>query len=168
MEEITVFVHRPGVPEPTEITISAALTVDGLLGRPELVEVVADLRVDGREVIVMVEEEAEPLPPFDPIGHRGVRHGHRIHLGHHQKVEVEIFFTHRSAHHAFPPGARVRRVKDWAATHFGLAENDAIEHVLNLHGSEETPSPGAPLSSLLRHHHHRLEFDLVPAKRVEG
>jgi hypothetical protein len=59
-------------------------------------------------------------------------------------------------------------VKEWAANHFGLAENDAIEHVLNLHGTQEAPSPGIPLASLLHHHHYKLAFDLVPAKRVEG
>lgn len=172
MEEIVLFVHRPGVQEPVEITIATAATVTDLLSHPAVVAVVAELSAGGRDVFVFVEEFEEPLPPVGPIGDHGVHHGHRIHLGHLRKVEVEIYFTHRVALHDFPPGTRVRRVKEWAAKHFGLAGNDAIEHVLNLHGTAETPSPGAPLSTLLRHHHHhhhhKLAFDLVPAKRVEG
>lgn len=168
METITLFVHRHGAEAPIEINIAITATPADLLEHPQLLPIANGLDVEATEVCIFVDEDATPLSRHRPIGEGGVRHGSRVHLSRHHEVEVEVYFMHHVAQHRFPPGARVRRVKDWAAQHFQMAGNDAIEHVLQLHGSAEAPSPGTPLSVLVRGHHCKVEFDLVPAKRVEG
>lgn len=168
MEEIVLFVHRRGAEAPIEINIAVTATAADLMAHPEISPIIIALEAEAPEVCIFVEEEAAPLPRHLLLVECGVRHGSRVHLSHHHEVEVEVYFTHRVAHHRFPPGTRVRRVKDWAVLHFGMAGNDAIEHVLQLHGTADVPSPGTPLSALLRGHHCKLAFDLVPPKRVEG
>lgn len=168
LEEIIVFVHRDGVEAPVEIKIADTATAGDLLAHPAIGPFLVAIEIDVREVCVFVEEEAVPLPRHVPLAHRGGRHGSRIHLSHSHEVEVEVHFVGSTGSHRFAPGVRVRRVKEWAVQHFGLPGSDAIEHVLNLHGTSDMPSPGTPLSALLHGHSCRVVFDLVPAKRVEG
>lgn len=168
MEEIVLFVHLRGTEAPVEITVAITATAADLLSRPQLNLPINGLEADAHSMCVFVEEESIPVQRDVPLVQGGVRHGSRIHLSRHPDVEVEIHFAHRSGHHRFPPGTRVRRVKDWAVQHFGLAGNDAIEHALQLHGTADFPSPATPLSALLRAHHQKVTFDLVPPKRIEG
>ena len=167
MEELILFVHRAGVEAPVEISIASSATGAELLRHPQ-VAALADPDGSPLDLVIFIEEEVAPHPHGKALGDGGVRHGSRVHVCRHHEVEVEVYFMRNVAHHRFSPGTRVRRVKDWAAQHFGLIVNDAADHVLHVHGSNEAPSPATPLSALLRGHHHKLAFDLVPAKRVEG
>jgi hypothetical protein len=167
MEELILFVHQPEVEVPVEVTIAADATGAELLRHPKIntLPILQGTLVD---VLVFLEEESVSHSHNKPLCEGGFRHGSRVHLSRHHEVEVEVYFMHHVTRHRFSPGTRVRRVKDWAAQHFGIVPNDAAEHVLHLHGSHQAPSPATPLSALLRGHQHKLAFDLVPAKRVEG
>ena len=168
MDDITLFIHRPGIEAPIELQVGGSLTPHELIARPEIGSLVIEIGIAADEILIFVEENASPLPKHIPITHGGAKHGSRLHMSRGHEVEVDIHFVGRTAKHNFPPGTRLRRIKDWAVQHFGLAANDAIEHVLKVEGSSEIPSPGWPLSALVRGHHCKVSLDLVPAKRVEG
>ncbi len=59
-------------------------------------------------------------------------------------------------------------MKEWAAEAVHLTAGDAVDHVLIIHGTADQPDAGATLSSLVHGREHRIAFDLVPDKRVEG
>jgi hypothetical protein len=79
-----------------------------------------------------------------------------------------VNFLNKSSEETFPPGTRVRRVKDWAARKFRMDPKDAAEHVLQLCKSTERPPSDTPLQQLVTGHACAVCFDLVPEKRVEG
>jgi hypothetical protein len=168
MEPITLFVHRQGAHDLAEIAIHTDATWADLLDHPGVAAIIEAMGVDADAVTIFIDEHETPVTPHLPLNYSGARHSSRVHLTHCHKIEVEVFFQHRSACRLFAPGAKVRRVKDWTAQEFGLAKNDAIEHVLETHDSTDRPNPATPLSALAHDHHCKAAFDLVPDKRVEG
>jgi hypothetical protein len=59
-------------------------------------------------------------------------------------------------------------VKHWATEGFGMSPEDAGEHVLQLTGTAERPSPGTHLGVLAHCPECHVRFDLVPNERVNG
>jgi hypothetical protein len=163
MSKLIVFVHvhgRPGLIE-AEIPDNATLA--------ELQEVLRAAAVEIDAEMLVFVEDAEHHHPGDshkPID--GLRRGCRIHITRCRRIKTTVNFQHHSAEHEFPPGARLRVVKEWAVHHFKMAPQDAAEHVLQLCGSTERPATDTPLQQLVHGHHCGVCFDLVPEKRVEG
>jgi len=121
-----------------------------------------------QETLIFIDEIEDPLPRerHHPIPH--IHHGSRIHVGHLYTIHTTVHFLGKSFDNNFPPGTRVASVKHWAATRFGMKPRDAAEHVLQLCGSPQRPSPDTAIHELVHGHDHKLCFDLVPEKRVEG
>jgi hypothetical protein len=49
-----------------------------------------------------------------------------------------------------------------------MTPEEASEHVLQILGTQDRPSPGTHLGALTKCPHCRLAFDLVPDQRVNG
>jgi hypothetical protein len=163
MSNEILFVHLEGkaeiveVPMPERVVeseIYMALEVAGLLGSDE--------------VFVFVDEAEEHISRdcHDPAP--GTKHGVRIHITRHRRIEVKVHFLEKTIERAFSPGARVRKVKEWAAKEFHVSHKDAAEHVLQICHSSVRPVSDTPLHALLHDRSCSICFDFVPEKRVEG
>jgi hypothetical protein len=163
MSKVIVFVQvhgRPGL-------IEAEVSPNATLG--ELHELLSAVGIPvGPELLVFVEdaEHHHSGKPDHPIG--GIKRGCRIHVTRCRRIKTTVNFMHQSAEHEFPPGVRLRAVKEWAVHQFKMAPQDAAEHVLQLCGSIERPAGDTPLQQLVQGHNCSVCFDLVPEKRVEG
>jgi hypothetical protein len=174
MSKIIVFIQVHGQSGVREAELSAANN----LGELQDALAAAGVKLDA-ETFVFLDEAEENLcgERHHPV--KGLKHGCRIHVSRCKRIAATVHFLEQSAVHDFPPGARVRAVKEWAVRKFELNPKDAAEHVLQLCKSTERPSSDTPLLQLLGGHDHhdrhaqshdgcKLCFDLVPDKRVEG
>jgi hypothetical protein len=82
---------------------------------------------------------------------------------------VTVTFNGETAELRFPPSATVARVKSWAAERkFGMSDEEAGEHVLQIAGSHDRPAPGTHVGALTDGKVCGLAFDLVADERVNG
>lgn len=164
MSEIIVIIQehgrRDGVGE-------ARLAAEALVGDLHDALLAAGVAFD-EGMLVFIDEAEEPLPRDRSHHAHHVRHGSRVHAGRMAAIDVKVNFAARTIERRFPPGARVATVKVWAVANLPIGSADAAEHVLQVRGTAVKPSPDAALHELVHGHEHRIEFDLVPEKRVEG
>jgi hypothetical protein len=170
MSKITVFIQvhgRPGI-------LETELSPEATLGDVQDALAAAGVAV-GPETFIFVEEAMEPVPDdcLAPIGH--IKHGDRLQASRWKRIKTTVHYLEKTAEHEFPPGARVRTVKEWAVDKFHVSPTDAAEHVLQLCGTKDRPVSDTRLHELVPHHHEHhhhehacLCFDFVPDKRVEG
>ncbi len=163
MSNVLIFIQAYDQPDILEAEISAVATVGELHDALEVLGVTVDA-----ETFIFVDEaeEHEHKERHEPLRH--VRHGSRVHVGRCKRIATTVNFLDKSEAREFPPGARVRAVKEWAVHTFDLNPKDAAEHVLQLCNSPDRPTTDTPLHQLVHGHHCALCFDLVPEKRVEG
>jgi hypothetical protein len=163
MSKTIVFIQAHGRPGIIEVELSQAAT----LGELHDALATSGITVDAETFIFIDEaEEHAQGERHEPV--RGLKHGCRIHVSRCKRINVTVNFLDKSEAHEFPPGARVRAVKEWAAHKFHMDPKDAAEHVLQLCKSTERPSSDTPLHQLVHDHDCAVCFDLVPEKRVEG
>lgn len=172
MSKIVTFVQVHGQTAIVEAELSEAPTFG------ELQDALATLgiKIDAETFIFLDEADAHICGErHDPV--HGIKHGCRIHISRCKRIKTTVHYLEKTAEQDFPPGARVRAVKEWAVRYFHMNPKDAAEHVLQLCKSTERPSSDTPLQQLVHahghgeaHHQHAcaLCFDLVPDKRVEG
>jgi len=174
MSKIIVFIQVHGQSGVREAELSAASN----LGELQDALVAAGVKLDA-ETFLFLDEGEEHLCGERQHPVHGLKHGCRIHLSRCKRIKTTVQFLEKSAERDFPPGARVRAVKEWAVRKFELSPKDAAEHVLQLCKSTERPPSDTPLLQLVGGHDHhdchehgrhgcKLCFDLVPDKRVEG
>lgn len=171
MSKFIVFIQFHGWPGILEADLSTAGTVGELHDALAVVGVKLDA-----ETYIFVDEAEEHVSGdrHDPI--HGLKHGCRIHVIRCKRIKTTVHYLEKTADREFPPGARVRAVKEWAVQRFEVDPKDATEHVLQLCSSTERPSSDTPLHQLVAGNHDHggnghgcaLCFDLVPDKRVEG
>ena len=163
MSKATVFIQvqdRPGIVE-AEVPIPA--TVDDI--RRALKH--AGIEFD-KDTAVFIDESEEPLKHDDTQPVEALKPGCRIHVTRCRKIEVTIHYLDKSIDRAFPPGTRVRAVKQWAVRELKINPTDAGEHVLQLCNSTRQPATDTPLAELTDGRTCSVCFDFVPEKRVEG
>ena len=123
----------------------------------------------GADVLIFIEDEDEPLDESRYARDHAGPTGMKLHLHRCRHVEVTVTFNGETVEHRFSPSATVVRVKRWAAEHkFGMTEEEAGEHVLQIVGSHERPKLGAHIGTLTNAHHCQVAFDLVADERVNG
>jgi hypothetical protein len=166
MEELFVFVHRQGNRKMAEIAVDEAMTVADLLRRPEFQET----RISGvpEEILVFFGDSEHPSHHDANVRHCHTGHDGRVHLTKCHRVKVTVHYTHLTHEKEFPPGTRLKKVKEWAVAAFHVPAHDATEHVLEIHGTKDHPNTSEPLSLLVHGHDCGVVFDLVPDIRVEG
>lgn len=163
MSNVLIFIQAHDRSDILEAEISAVATVGELHDALEVLGVTVDA-----ETFIFVDEaeEHEDKERHEPLRH--VKHGSRVHVGRCRRIATTVNFLDKSEAREFPPGARVRAIKEWAVHTFDLNPKDAAEHVLQLCNSPDRPTTDTPLHQLVHGHHCALCFDLVPEKRVEG
>jgi hypothetical protein len=121
------------------------------------------------DVLLFLEDSDEPVDELLIVREHAGPAGIKAHVHHCRHVEVAVTFNGETVHHRFGPGTTVGRVKRWAAEQkFGMSEEEASEHVLQLADTQERPAPGTHLGTLSTCPNCRVAFDLVPDQRVNG
>jgi hypothetical protein len=118
---------------------------------------------------LFLEDEDEPLDEDILIRDRATAKGLKVHIHRCRHVEVTVTFNGETVERRFSPSATVARVKRWAAADkFGMSEEEAGEHVLQIAGTHDRPAPGTHIGALTDGKVCGLAFDLVPDERVNG
>lgn len=163
MSKVGIFIQVHGEPGLRETDVPEAATLG------ELHDALASLgiKIDA-ETSVFIDEADQPVQGERHQRVPSLKRGCRVHISRCKRIATAVHYLDKTADHAFPPGARVRAVKAWAAEKFKLSPKDAAEHVLQLCKSTDRPSSDTPLHQLVHGHDCALCFDLVPEKRIEG
>jgi hypothetical protein len=120
-------------------------------------------------LFVFEEDSDEALGEAIVVATLDCTAGLKLHLHRCREVEVTVTFAGETVHHAFRPGATIARIKRWAAEHeFGMTEEEASEHRLQIAGTHDRPAPGIHIGTLAACPDCRVSFDLVPDERVNG
>lgn len=123
----------------------------------------------GAEVLIFIEDEDEPLDEGLCLRERAEPTGVKLHLHRCRHVEVAVTFNGETVEHRFAPSATVARVKKWAAEHkFGMSEEEAGEHVLQIAGTHDRPKPSTHIGTLTKAPHCKVAFNLVADERING
>jgi hypothetical protein len=117
--------------------------------------------------LIFVEDADEPLEETVVIETIVVGGSAKLHLHRGRHISVTVAFAGARKERTFAPSATVARVKTWAAEVFGLSPDDAGEHVLQIAGTHERPSPATHVGSLAGATC-KVAFDLVPNERING
>lgn len=123
----------------------------------------------GNDACLFVEDEAEPVAEDVLIKSRAGRAGVKVHIHRCREIKVTVHFKDKSVHEKFAPGTTVARVKHWVATRkFGMTEEEASDHHLQLAGTTIQPDPGTHIGTLVTSDKCAVEFDLVSTPKVNG
>ncbi len=120
-------------------------------------------------LFIFIEDADEPIDDTHAVRDHAGPTGVKLHVHRCQHIEVTVTFNGETVEHRFRPGATVARVKRWAAEDkFGMNDEEAGEHLLQVAGTHDRPPPGAHIGTLVASPHCRLAFDLVADQRVNG
>lgn len=163
MEIIDIFYQRHGIREIDHIEVQSDRTV---------IEVKAILTLKHgceADTLIFIENQENPLDDHIVIGELCGPGGAKMHLHRCRHIEVFVAFAGKTVHRSFAPGVTVARIKHWAAvTQFGMTEEEAGEHLLQIAGIVDRPTPGTHVGTLTSCPECRVRFDLVPNERVNG
>ena len=118
--------------------------------------------------VLFLEDEIEPVDerPASRQGRPRRHQGPPASLPH---VEVAVHFKGKTVHARFAPGTTVARVKHWAAVRkFGMTEEEASDHLLQIAGTTDQPDPGTHIGTLASCPKCKVAFDLVTTPKVNG
>ncbi len=163
MKSIDLFYQGEGIGEIAHIELDADATFAILKAR------LVEKHGVAHDVLLFLEEEDEPLDEATLIGDRATANGMKVHIHRCRHVEVTVTFNGETVKRRFSPSATVARVKHWAAEDkFGMSDEEAGEHVLQIAGTHDRPAPGTHIGALTDGKVCGLAFDLVPDERVNG
>jgi hypothetical protein len=162
MSQISIFVQVQGRKGILEAQVPATATVDEL--RNAVVGAGAPL--DGNS-FVYIDDADQPLEGQGGKPVPGLKNGARVHVTRCKRIHATVHFAEMTSESDFPPGVRLRVVKQAAVHDFKMDPKDTAEHVMQLCNSTVRPASDTPLHELA-HDSCELCFDLVPEKRVEG
>lgn len=163
MSKPIIFIQVHGRPGILEAELSEAATLGELQDALRGVGVALDA-----DTFIFIDESEHHEEGERSRRVEAIKHGARVHVCRCKRIKTTVHFLNQSAEREFQPGARVRRVKEWAVHTFHLSPKDAAEHVLQICNSTKRPTSDTPLHELVEGHKCAVCFDLVPEKRVEG
>ena len=163
MKFIDLFYQGEGVGEISHIELEPDATFAVLRAR------LAEKHQVPTDALLFIEDEDEPIGDSAVVKDRATTKGLKIHIHRCRHVEVNVTFNGETVERRFPPSSTVARVKRWAAEKkFGMSEDEAGEHVLQITGTYDRPAPGTHIGALTEGKVCSLAFDLVPDERVNG
>lgn len=163
MSSIDLFYQMEGVREIQHLDVEPETTIASIIATLSKQH---GLPAEG--LLVFLEDGDEPLNHADHIKHHAGPAGVKLHLHRCRHVEVVVTFNRKTVERSFRPSATVARAKHWAARKFGMTDEEAGEHVLQIAGTHDRPPVGVHLGSLAACTHCKLAFDLVPDERING
>jgi hypothetical protein len=121
------------------------------------------------DTLVFLEDREAPLEDHVVIFELVQSASANLHLHRCRHVEVTVRFNGKPATRKFAPSATIAHVKHWAAVkEFGMTEEEAGEHLLQIAGTKDRPAPGVHVGTLASCPECKVVFDLVPDERVNG
>lgn len=163
MKTIDLFYQGEGVGETEHLEIDPDTTFADLKAR------LLEKHGGAADALLFVEDEDDPLDEKQKVKDRAGGKGLKLHLNRCRHVEVSVTYNGETIERKFAPGATVARVKRWAAERkFGMTDEEAGEHVLQIAGTHERPAPGTHIGALAERKSCALAFDLVADERVNG
>jgi len=163
MSAIDIFYQGEGLPDVEHIEIGPEQTFDALKTL-----LVHKHGLDS-DVIIFLEDSDEPLDEHQVVREHSGSAAVKLHLHRCRHIEVAVTFNAETVQRRFGPGSTIARVKRWAAEDaFKMSKEEASEHVLQISGTHNRPSPGTHLGALTSHPACRVAFDLVADQRVNG
>ena len=163
MKSIDLFCQGEGVGEIVHIELALDATFAVLKSR-----LTEKYRIPD-DALLFIEDEDDPIDESVLVKDRATAMGLKVHIHRCRHVKVTVMFNGKTVECHFPPSATVARVKRWAAEkEFGMSEEEAGEHVLQIAGTHERPAPGTHIGALTNDKADSLSFDLVPDERVNG
>ena len=163
MKTIDVFYQGEGLGEVGHLEIEAGATFAALKAR------LAEKHGFRLDVRVFLEDEDDPIGDLTEIAKHATPRGLKVHLHRRRRVRVTVTFNGKTVERHFSPSATVARVKRWAAVReFGMSADEAGEHVLQITGTHDRPTPGTHIGALHDRRVRVVAFDLVPDERVQG
>jgi hypothetical protein len=163
METIDIFYQGLGIREIEHIEVRPDHTVR------EIKAILTQKHGCAADTLIFIEDRETPLDDHLVIKELCGPGGAKMHLHRCHHVEVFVAFAGKTIHHQFAPGATVARIKHWAAvTEFRMTEEEAGEHLLQIAGTTDRPTPGTHIGTLTSCPDCRVRFDLVPDERVNG
>lgn len=122
----------------------------------------------GVEIHIFAEDDDEHHENHHKVEHIKKAHGTRVHLHRCEYVAVTVRFSGQAISHEFRPGTTIGHTHQWAGQKLGMQPNDVAEHVLQVVGSNEQPDVDMHIGTLTKHPACSVEFDFVPAHRING
>lgn len=164
MKTVDVFCQGEGIGEIAHIELEPDATFAVLKSR------LAEKYQIPDHVLLFVEDEDEPIVECVLVKERATAKGLKVHIHRCRHIKVIVMFNGKTAECHFPPSATVARVKGWAAQkEFGMSEDEAGEHVLQIAGTHARPASGTHVGALTDDKaDDSVAFDLVPDERING
>ena len=163
MKSIDLFCQGEGVGEIVHIELPLDATFAVLKSR-----LTEEYRIPD-DALLFIEDEDDPVDESVLVKDRATAMGLKVHIHRLRHIKVTVMFNGKTVECHFPPSATVARVKRWAAEkEFGMSEEEAGEHVLQIAGTHDRPAPGTHIGALTNEKADSLSFDLVPDERVNG
>lgn len=120
------------------------------------------------DVLVFVEGEGKPLDENALVKDYIIETGVKVHFHRCREVKVMVAYNAKTVEGLFSPATTVANVRRWAAvSEFGMSEDEAGEHVLQIAGTHDRPSPDTHVGAL-GDGTRSVAFDLVADERVQG
>lgn len=120
------------------------------------------------DVLLFLEDADELLDEARALGDIIGSKGGKVHVHRCKRVAVTVAFAGRHLEHSFGPGSTIARIKRWATNKLGMSDTDATEHVFQITGTHERPTPSTHVGTLVHCPDCRIAFDLVADQRVNG
>lgn len=163
MKTIDLFYQGEGVGEIEHLEIDPDTTFADLKAR------LVEKHGGAPDALLFVEDEDGPVDDRQTVKERAGGKGLKLHLNRCRYVAVSVTYNGETIERKFAPAVTVARVKRWAAERkFGMTEEEAGEHVLQIAGTHERPAPGTHIGALVQRRSCALAFDLVADERVNG
>jgi hypothetical protein len=115
-----------------------------------------------------VEDVEEPIDESRPIETIAAGHGAKVHVHRCTRITVTVGYAGRTIERVFGPGVTVATIKRWAVEQLGISKEDASEHVLQIAGTHDRPTPSTHVGTLVQCPRCQIAFDLVADERVQG
>lgn len=163
MKTIDLFYQGEGVGEIEHLEIDPDTTFADLKAR------LIEKHGGATDALLFVEDEDDPVDDRQTVKDRAGGKGLKLHLNRCRHVAVSITYNGETIEQKFAPATTVARVKRWAAERkFGMTEQEAGEHALQIAGTHERPAPGTHIGALAQRRSCAIAFDLVADERVNG
>ena len=162
MTSIDIFYQTENLGRIEHLTLSAESTLAGVLAA------IRAKHATDAAAVLFLENAEEPADSATLLGDVAGAKGLKVHVHRCRQIKVPVTFN-GTKEHVFGPGATVAHVKRWTVEKaFPMSPEEAGEHVLQISGTTERPSPATHLGTLASCPTCHVRFDLVPNERVNG